>query len=315
MAEKPLRLAVISDVHGNLPALEAVLADIDAHGVDAIASAGDLVSGTDAEAAVAQVGARARWTIAGNHERYYAPYPGAPSAEILRPGQQWAPQRWCYDRLSAATREALSRLPEQTEIRMDGADPIRLVHGAPSGIADHLYPDRDPAALTHFRRAFLLPDEVPALGEIIAAVPEPVVICGHTHIPWAQREGDRLAVNVGSVGSPINGDARAQYAILTWEGGRWRAQHRAVPYDVARVRQSYEASGYLAEGGAFALALLRTIETGLAWTVALLRHIYAHARAVGWEDVGALPDEIWDEGVASFDWQTYPEPETSAQLS
>jgi predicted phosphodiesterase len=307
MAGTPLRLAVLSDVHGNLPALEAVLADTRAQGVDAIASAGDLTSGTWAEEVVARVQELARWSIAGNHERYYAPLDGTTPATVRRPGQQWAPQRWCYDRLSRATLQTLRRLPEQAVIRMDGADPIRLLHGAPSGIADHLYPDRDAAALAHFRQAFLLPDEVPALRDAIVDVPEPVIVCGHTHIPWVQIEGDRLVVNAGAVGCPINGDARAQYVILTWDGVRWRAEHRAVPYDLDRVRESFEASGYQVEGGAFAMALLRSIETGLAWTVALLRHVYAYARDVGWEDMGALPDELWDEGVATFDWEAYPE--------
>ena len=310
MVSDCLRLAVLSDVHGNLPALAAVLADIQAQGVNAIASAGDMTSGTSAEEVVARLRDVVRWSIVGNHERYYAPLDGTTPETVRRPGQQWAPQRWCYDQLSRATLQELRQLPEQAVIRMDGADPIRLLHGAPSGIAEHLYPDRDAVALAHFRRAKILPDEVPALRDTIAPVQEPVIVCGHTHIPWAQVEGDRLVVNAGAVGSPINGDPRAQYVILTWDGLRWHAEHRAVPYDLERVRESFEASGYLAEGGAFAYALLRTIETGLAWTVALLRHVYAHARDAGWEDVGALPDELWDAGAMTFDWQAYPEPET-----
>ena len=308
------RLAVISDVHGNLPALEAVLADIREQGVDAIASAGDMTSGTDAEEVVARVRELARWSIAGNHERYYAPEEGAAPSDVVRPGRQWAPQRWCYGRLSRATLRILARLPEQVVIRTDGADPIRLIHGAPSGIADHLYPDKNPAALAHFQRAGILPDAPTPLRTAIADVPEPVIVCGHTHIPWVQVEDKCLVVNAGAVGLPINADNRAQYAILTWEAGRWRAEHRAVPYDLERVRESYVTSGYLAEGGAFALALLRSVETGLAWTVALLRHVFAHARAVGWDDGTTMPDDVWDEGVATFDWTTYPIPESRTDL-
>jgi hypothetical protein len=197
---------------------------------------------------------------------------------------------------------------------MDGADPIRLLHGAPSGIADHLYPDKIPTALAHFQRAGILPDAPPPLRKAIADVPEPVIVCGHSHIPWVQTEGARLVVNAGAVGLPINGDNCAQYVILTWNGDRWRTEHRAVPYDLARVRESYVTSGYLEAGGAFAHALLRSIETGLAWTVALLRHAYGEARTAGWDGVGHLPDAVWDRGVATFDWETYPEPETRLNL-
>ena len=226
---------MISDVHGNLPALEAVLADIREQGVDAIASAGDMTSGTAAEDVVARVQELARWSIAGNHERYYAPEEGAAPSDVVRPGRQWAPQRRCYERLSRATLRTLASSREAGKLtRVDGADPVRLLHGAPSGIADHLYPDNNPTALAHVRRAGILSGAPTPLRTAIADVPEPVIVCGHTHIPWVQVEDKCLVVNAGAVGAPINGDNRAQYAILTWEASRWHTEHRAVPYDLER---------------------------------------------------------------------------------
>jgi hypothetical protein len=148
--------------------------------------------------------------------------------------------------------------------------------------------------------------EVPSLAQSLAEVAEPVVLCGHTHIPWVQHAGTRMAVNPGAVGGALNGDWRAQYAILTWAGtpAAWHPEHRAVAYDLDRVRQGFADSGYLEEGGAFARAILRSLETGLNWPVVLLRHIYAYARGAGWDDTACLSDELWDEGVATFEWDS-----------
>jgi predicted phosphodiesterase len=306
-----VRIAVLSDVHGNLPALEAVLADIRDQDVDAIAAAGDLTSGVWAEEVVNRVQEIARWSIAGNHERYYADYDQGLDRRAQRVSRQWASLRWCYERLSRRTLDRLADLPEQVTVSVDDADPIRLIHGSPQGIAERLYPSRGTRAWAHYGRAGLLPaNSGSALESTVSAVAEPVVVCGHTHIPWIESTASHLVVNVGAVGGALNGDTRAQYAMLTWSDSRagWRAENRAVPYDLARVRHKFVASGYLSEGGGFARAILRNIETGLNWPGALLRHVYGHAQAAGWQDMDDLPDSLWDEGVAAFDWDTYPGP-------
>jgi predicted phosphodiesterase len=305
-----MRIAFLSDIHGNLPALEAVLADAHAEGVDAFAAAGDMTSGVWPEEVVTRILGIGQWVIAGNHEDYYLRYDRGTAPEDWGAGPQWAGIRWCYGCLSRKTLDALGALPQQTTLSVEGLQPIRLLHGSPQGIADRLYPDRNPAALAHFRRAgFLKTPEPPPLSLAVAGVAEPVVVCGHTHIPWLQTEGTRLIANAGAVGGALNGDWRAQYLILTSSdpgpaGGRatWRAEHRAVPYDINRVRERFIRSGYLAEAGAFARAMLLNIETGLNWPGALLRHVDRYARDRGWDGVGLISDELWVAGVATFAW-------------
>jgi predicted phosphodiesterase len=264
---------------------------------------------------VTRVLEEAQWVIAGNHEDYYLRYDRGTAPEPWGGGRQWAGIRWCSSCLSRSTLDALAGLPEQLVIELEGADPIRLLHGSPQGIADRLYPDADAAALAHYRRAGLLKTtEAPSLSVALGGVAEPVVVCGHTHIPWVQTDGLRLVANAGAVGGALNGDWRAQYLLLTWayptpsgttrSGKRpaWHAEHRAVPYDIDRVREGFARSGYLKEGGAFARAMLLSIETGLNWPGTLLHHIYEVARKAGWNDSECLPNDLWDAGVATFDW-------------
>jgi predicted phosphodiesterase len=299
-----MRIAFLADIHGNLPALEAVLDDAQAQGVDAIATAGDVTSGVWADEVVTRVLDIARWSILGNHESYYIAYDRGTASKAWYTDQNWGAIRWCHNHLSRATLEALAALPEQTVIVLDDAPPIRLLHGSPHGIADRLYPTGRPQAMDHFGRAGFLAGDITPLESALSGVAEPVIVCGHTHIPWVQDTGAHLAVNAGAVSGALNGDWRAQYAILTLTGEPtgWHTEHRAIPYDLDRVREGFERSGYLAEGGAFARAMLLNLETGLNWPGFLLRHIYGHARARGWDGSDSVPDEHWYAGVATFDW-------------
>ena len=100
----------------------------------------------------------------------------------------------------------------------------------------------------------------------------------------------------------LNGDVRAQYALLIWQNGHWRAEHRAVVYDLDRVREAFRESGLLAEGGAFARACLRDIETGRNVAGYFLSHVRGLAAEAGFEGRDVVPDAIWERAVATFDW-------------
>jgi hypothetical protein len=166
-------------------------------------------------------------------------------------------------------------------------------------------PSGDPDTLDLYRQAGLLElryDGHASQDEVFARFDEPVLICGHSHIAWSQELDVRLAVNPGSVGIPINGDRRAQYALLTWDGGRWKAEHRAIDYDRDRIRTAYVESGILALEGAFARAQLRAIETGQNVPGWLVSHCRRHATEAGIPRSGAIPDAVWDQAVAAFDW-------------
>jgi hypothetical protein len=102
---------------------------------------------------------------------------------------------------------------------------------------------------------------------------------------------------------PINGDWRAQFALLTWQAGEWQAEHRAVPYDRVQTRADYASSGML-DQGAMARAYMLVSKTGLNVT----GYLVAHAQKVAAKtesDGSDLSDSIWDQAVATFDWDEY----------
>jgi predicted phosphodiesterase len=302
------RLAVLADVHGNLPALEAVLRDIEQQDVDGIIAAGDyLTSGPFPVEVVRRLRELDALMIHGNAERYFLNYRSGDAPEAWHTSYQWAGMRWSYQQLDSQTLDFIALLPEQRVVSLDGAAPIRVVHGSPRSPFERLFPDQDPVALGWFQEAGLLPPDrdPPRLEGALDDVGEPVLVCAHTHIPWLQRDRGRLALNPGAVSLSFVGDTRAHYAQLTRENGRWQVEHRSVPYDLNRIRQDFRGSGFLAEGGAFARAALLTIESGQN----AIGHLYAHidgvAAAEGLDDWVVVPDALWERAVATFDWDAY----------
>jgi protein phosphatase len=302
-----MRLAILADIHGNLPALEAVLADAQRQGVEGLVVAGDTSGGPQQREAYHLLYSLGAWLIRGNGEGYCLALDRGTVPDAWWTSYQWAFMRWSYQHLDREALDFIAALPEQRVVALDGTAPVRVVHGSPASQTEHLFPDRDSAALRVFRESGILPPgrDPPPLDPVLAGIEEPVLVCGHSHIPWQQVGAGRLAVNAGSVGAPNDGDWRARYALLTWRAGRWQAEQRAVAYDLARTRAAWRDSGLLAEGGAFARACLLGIETGRNVPGWFVRHVYRLAAEAGWAGGDVVPDEVWEEAVETFEWESH----------
>jgi predicted phosphodiesterase len=201
-----VRVAALHDIHGNLPALEAVLADLDRGPVDAIVCGGDTVLGAQPAECLELMRAREARFVRGNCERL-----------VLDRADETA--AWCNDRLDDDARAFIAELP--TTVTLGG---VLYCHGSPR---------RDDEILTA-----ATPEDVAA--EAIAGVAEETVVGGHTHHQYDRRIGRHRLVNAGSVGLPYEGDAAAFWALV--EDGD--VQLRRTPYDVAAAVERLHATGY-----------------------------------------------------------------------
>ncbi|MSP02666.1 MAG: metallophosphoesterase [Acetobacteraceae bacterium] len=241
-----MRLAVISDIHANLAALEAVLADIRGRSVDATVNLGDCVGGP--------LWPRETWdlltslalpTVRGNHDRYLL---GQPLE------QQPVVDRFAHAALTEAQRQALFDLP--VTIDLDGD--VLAVHGTPTDDSTYLTEEILGGRMVPAPRALLT-------GRLGAAFGRSVVLCGHSHRQsLTQVPGGPLILNPGTVGCPIFADApnaagvefrspHARYAVLTRRSGRWGAEMFALEYDWDRAATQARASGFERWAGALAL--------------------------------------------------------------
>jgi hypothetical protein len=166
--------------------------------------------------------------------------------------------------------------------------------GAPSLLISHGSP-------RHYREGYgkYLTDE--AISEITQMHPADVLVGSHTHRPLQRRWGHYLVLNTGAVGSPFNGDPRAQYLVLTLERGRWRPEFRRVPYDRRAALGAFEDSGYLEQGGLSAAIFYQELRYARSFLVPFLMWCEERARQHGeraWAEFQRYFEERFQEPAA-----------------
>jgi putative phosphoesterase len=240
-----MRVAVLADIHGNLPALRAVLAELDGEPVDAIVVAGDVVGGPYPRKALELLAARPEkllW-IGGNSEREaVAAWDGEPAAD----DEAGRAAAWTAERLDREWRDELSSWPIAAPL-----GGVLYCHGSPR---------RDDEVLTR-----VTPDEL--IREALGGVREAVVVGGHTHQQFVRSiAGCPACVNAGSVGLPYEGRAAAFWLIMDGI----EAQLRETRYDVAAAQEELRASGFPGVDEFVAESLIKPVDA--AWVAAYFEH-------------------------------------------
>ena len=236
MAEPEARVAILADIHGNLQALEAVLEDVVRHGVERVVVNGDLVNrGPNNPAVMVRLAETGFAMTLGNHDDLMCKWvdgdPDLPGYFFDDPF--WEGTAWCARQLRReGWIETLRRMPMTQRLDLPGAPSVLISHGSPR----------------HYREGYgrFLTDE--AISEITQMHPADVLVGSHTHRPMERTWGHYLVLNTGAVGTPFNGDTRAQYLILTLQHGRWRPTFRCVDYDREGALRAFEELGYPGRG-------------------------------------------------------------------
>ncbi len=224
------RIAIFGDIHANLPALEVVLADMDARGITERYCLGDLVGyGTFPNEVIAAIRECQIPTLIGNYDEGVGnnsddcgcAYKDAFSEALGKRSIAWSNRH-----TSPEHKAYLRELPSQIPLRVRDLR-VMLVHGSPRKVNEYLFEDR--------------PDK--SLERLLDMVEADVMVCGHTHIPYHRiLPSGRHVVNAGSVGKPKDGDPRACYVLLGANGGELDVEFVRVPYDVERAARAIEAS-------------------------------------------------------------------------
>lgn len=223
-------LTVLGDIHANLPALEAVLRDIDARGLTNLYCLGDLVGyGTFPNEVVEIIRARNIPTLMGNYDQGVGHDSDDCGCAYKTPQARALGERsiaWTNAHTSAENKAFLRALPAQIPLTL-GDLRVMLVHGSPRRVNEYLYADRPDAS---FER-------------LLDLVESDVLVCGHTHLPYHKvLPSGRHVINVGSVGKPKDGDPRTGYVVLRAEGRDLAVEFVRVAYDIERAAQAIEAT-------------------------------------------------------------------------
>jgi predicted phosphodiesterase len=219
-----MRVAILSDIHGNIRGLNACLDDLTAQGgADEIIAAGDLcMDGPRPKKVLTrlrEVGARA---VRGNTDRAIAAggWAGSDAGDVD------SEIAWQRDQIGDTWTAWLGDLPATLRIG-DDANALIVAHANPKNDDEHVWPD---AADDQLERLF--GDE-----------PGRAFAFGHLHLPYTRLWRDKMLTCVASAGLPKDGDPRAHYAILTARGGGWQVTSRRVGFDVERVAKQLRTSG------------------------------------------------------------------------
>ena len=226
-----MKIALISDIHGNQIALEAVLADIKRVGVDQIICLGD----------IANVGPHPRQcidiirdlncpTVQGNHELYLL---GRFEDDTWRTSPIWGGMRWSRDQLRPDQMTYIDELPYQYEIAGNGRANAIFVHGSPLSQYRGFMPDHNDAAI----------------AERMNGLDDTTLFCGHTHLPLYRPWSNSWLVNIGSVGMPIDGTPTAKYVIATQLKQEWHIEFRKIEYNIDKLMAEFETVGLQKVGG------------------------------------------------------------------
>ena len=231
-----VRLAVLADIHGNLPALEAALADMRGYAVDQVVVAGDSVNWGPFSREVLELITRRNWAVVRGNNAFYALDYGTPRA----------PAHWSAFTLPPLLREELgesglrilSCQPDSLSLRFPDAPPLRVVHGVPGNPWQAIYPQTPENEVARW----------------LEAVDEDAIICAHSHIAMERHVGRWQIFNPGSVGVPLDGDHSASYMIIEGGAEGWRLlRHRRVEYDQAAVFAAFARKNFAERGGVTAV--------------------------------------------------------------
>ena len=218
--------AVFSDVHANLPALEAILEDIEAQGVESTVCLGDLVGyGPFPNEVVALIRERGIPTIMGNYDQgigYSTGDCGCAYKTERQRAEGTASLKWTQEVCTEETRAILRTLEDRFLLKIPAGE-ILAVHGSPRRINEYLFEDRPESAL----------------ARIVKENPYRGILFGHTHIPYIRQVEGTTFVNVGSAGRPKDGNWRACYALIdsavSPKEGPLAVEFVRVAYDYERL--------------------------------------------------------------------------------
>jgi putative phosphoesterase len=226
----PDRVAVITDIHANLPALLAALERTDELGIGQIYCGGDLVGyGPHPNEVCALIAEREIPTIYGNYDYAIArDHDDCGCAYVTQHDRELGQRsvEWTLAHTTQASKDFMLTLPFDLHVPVGSTD-VHLVHGSPRKVNEYLFEDK-PARLYE---------------RLAAAETGPVLVFGHTHKPWTREYGGVLFVNCGSVGKPKDGDPRGAFAVLTAAGNRVEATIERIDYDNEAVAAEVREAG------------------------------------------------------------------------
>ncbi len=272
-------IAVLADIHANLQALDAVIADARAQGATEFVVAGDYVIGGPSPVEVLdRLAELTPHVIRGNHEEYLLDR-RAGKGPGWEHHHQTASMQWTYERIGSTQWAYIEGLPAHLSLKFEGVS-VLVVHGSPWHSRGRLVPGEND-------------DDIQCAARETA---EDALICAHTHLPWSGHVQGKLFLNPGSVGIHFDtADGAAKYALLHIEEGCVRAQPCSVAYDRDALWRDIRGSGLLDYAPHWTMLSFVGNIDGRNYCFEFLQDAWSERRRRGLPEEGFLPNDVWED--------------------
>jgi predicted phosphodiesterase len=240
-----MQIAVLADIHGNLPALEAVASEIEGLRPDLVFVAGDFQNRGPNPREVTEFVVGSGWTLLrGNHEDYviWQSEEGLPHDPVDY--FNWLPARWTAE-LTGDFVDLIKKLPIMTTFIGPNETAVSIAHGSPRSNNEGFFPKTADAKAI----------------EMIGENPPGLLCVGHSHLPLVRQINSTLLVNVGSVGFPFDGDQRASFGLITWNKDHWIVEIRRIAYRIKKVIDQLDQVNFYEGTGPLSWLIRRELES------------------------------------------------------
>lgn len=226
--QNPIRIAILSDVHANLPALEAVIADARNRGAEMFWNLGDFLGyGPFVNEVVDLLFDLCAFQVIGNYDLKVLKFPQKQQAWKKRKQEQkYLAFQWAWQHLRAANARRLGSLPRQERLTIDKHN-FLLTHGSPAKVNEPIGPDTPNSRLR----------------QLAETARSDLILCGHTHLSFERSLAGVTFVNPGSVGRPEGGDRRSSYAMIDLKEASFAISFYRVEYDIERMITAIRTAG------------------------------------------------------------------------
>jgi putative phosphoesterase len=239
-----MRIAIISDIHGNRAALQAALRVIDKSKVDKIICAGDIVDPMPQSREVLEFLIKEKIPcLRGNHEDYVV-WAFEDPLHKMSTTIQYRPVKTTASSFDVKSIDLLRRLPMTLEIPSKRAGSLLVCHASPSSNV----------------RGYRYGIDAELEKELLQ-LPYTAIVCGHWHDPETKIWNSKKLITAGSVGVPLELKHEPEFCILDDESGEWRAEHLKTVYDPTPTLETYVTSGWLKKSGPFGWILFHEVAT------------------------------------------------------
>lgn len=274
-----MKLALVSDIHGNYKALEMFLQFLEKHPVEGVICLGDYVTDSPypqktMELLYSMMETYPCYMVRGNREDYLLDNPG--NVKGWKPSSSNGTLLYTLQNMTQRDLDYFASIPTERELKLEGVPAVYLCHGVPGRVRGNVH------------------EEKGLREKILKGLPYDFLFGGHSHFQEVYVEKGKTYVNPGSLGFAMDGiGRRAQFALLQGTEEGWRVEFYSLAYDVDAFLADFKISGVSEMGMTLSKAIQKSLLTGRNYFYECILEMDARAKEKGLQSIDLIPEEEW----------------------